>query len=804
MGLAQSWRGCVVRSGAAAGSAGASLPHRPFRAPTWLAPVLLAGLAALPTAAREPASITTAAAGDGQLPLADEVGGAVERAMAAGQIPGAVVTIGTRGRILFEGAFGARTLSPEREPATLDTLYDLASLTKPIATATGVLILADRGKLELDAPVARYLPEFGARGKQAITVEDLLRHWGGLVADNSLADYRHGPEETWRRICELELSAPPRAQLLYSDVGYVVLGKLVERLDGRPLERFAREEIFAPLAMGSSGFLPGADLRARCAPTEQRTAEDGSVHWMRGEVHDPRAFALGGVAGHAGLFSTASDVSRWCRMVLGGGQLDGRRVLTPHSAAALLTARALPGGGGERTLGLDAGHGTVGGELLPAGVSAGHSGFTGTSLWLDPASDGFAVVLSNRVHPDGRGEAGGLRRAVAHAAARAFRAAGPVVLTGADILEREGCARLWGRRVALLTNHTGRTAAGVRTIDLLRRAEGVTLVCILAPEHGLGARAEGTIAKEIDPASGLTVHSLYGEARKPTADMLAGADTLVIDLQDVGTRIYTYGTTLALALEAAGELGVRCLVLDRPDPLGPLARPGAWGPLADAGRLDFTSYRPIPLVHGLTLGELARLNRDSFGVAVELEVIPCEGWRRSMTWAQTGLEWRDPSPNLRNPTATLLYPGLALLETTNVSVGRGTDAPFERFGAPWIDGPRLARALNLLALPGVEFTPIRFVPTSSTFHGQECSGVHVAVTDRALLRPVEAGLAIGRTLRELFGSGFEFEKIDRLLRNRATLAGLESGASLAEIAKGWGPDLQSFEEARARAMLYPP
>lgn len=256
MGLAQSWRGCVVRSGAAAGSAGASLPHRPFRAPTWLAPVLLAGLAALPTAAREPVSIATAAAGDGPLPLAVEVGGAVERAMAAGQIPGAVVTIGARGRILFEGAFGARTLAPEREPATLDTLYDLASLTKPIATATGVLILADRGKLELDAPVARYLPEFGARGKQAITVEDLLRHWGGLVADNSLADYRHGPEEAWRRICELELSAPPRAQLLYSDVGYVVLGKLVERLDGRPLERFAREEIFAPLAMGSSGFLP--------------------------------------------------------------------------------------------------------------------------------------------------------------------------------------------------------------------------------------------------------------------------------------------------------------------------------------------------------------------------------------------------------------------------------------------------------------------------------------------------------------------------------------------------------------------
>ena len=746
----------------------------------WLASAALLALFAVPLRAQ----------------LAREVGTAVERAVAAGEVPGAAIVVGRGDEVLLRAAFGARALEP-RELATLDTLYDLASLTKPIATAASVMKLVERGSLELQASVARQLPEFGVHGKDAITVEMLLLHTSGLVADNPLGDYVGSRDEMWSRICALEPRSAPGTKFTYSDVGYIVLGRLVERVDGRGLDRFASEELFTPLGMLDTTFQPGEALRARCAPTERR---DGA--WMRGTVHDPRAFALGGVAGHAGLFSTAEDVARWCRMLLAGGELDGVRVLETRTVQTLLTPRALPDGSGWRTLALDCDTSYSGarGEVFQRGASFGHTGFTGTSLWLDPASLGYVVALSNRVHPDGKGETRELRRAVADAAARALRGSSEV-LVGADVLARESCARLRGRKVALLTNRTGRTSRGVRTIDLLASADGVELVCILAPEHGLGARAEGGIANEVDGPTGLVIHSLYGATRKPTPEMLAGCDTLVVDLQHVGTRIYTYESTLDYAMESASALGLRVVVLDRPDPLA-LAKPQ--GPLADPDRLDFTSNRPIPLAHGLTLGERARLEREHFGVACELEVVACEGWRRSMRWAETGLEWQDPSPNLRNDTQVLLYPGIALLEATNVSVGRGTDQPFERFGAPWIDGIALARALDLRSLPGLEFLPLRFTPSASMFRGESCGGVQVVVTDRSKVRAVEAGLAIARTLRDLFGSDFEFERVDRLLRDRETFAALSSGMRIEDIAASWTKDLAEFEAAAAKVRLYEP
>ncbi|MBM3990189.1 MAG: DUF1343 domain-containing protein [Planctomycetes bacterium] len=727
--------------------------------------------------------------------LARELDLALARALATGAVPGAVVAVGRGDEVLFERAFGARALEP-REEATVDTLYDLASLTKPIATASSVLKLVERGALELDAPVARHLTEFGSRGKDAITVEMLLLHTSGLVADNPLDDYVGARAQMWTRICELAPRQTPGTKFTYSDVGYIVLGELVARVDGRPLDAFARAELFEPLGMLDTLFTPPPELAPRCAPTEQRGGR-----WMRGEVHDPRAFALGGVAGHAGLFSTAADVSRWCRMLLAGGELDGVRVLETRTVEALLSPRTLPGGG-LRTLALDCDTelSLARGSVFTRGTTFGHTGFTGTSLWLDPSTMGYVLALCNRVHPAGAGDTRELRRAVADAAARALHAS-EGVLTGADVLAREGCARLAGRKVALLTNRTGRLKSGERTIDLLARTPGVLLRSLLAPEHGLGARAEGSIENEIDPATGLVIHSLYGATRRPTPEMLAGCDTLVVDLQHVGTRIYTYESTLAYALEVAGSLGVRVVVLDRPDPLALLA---AQGPLADAQRLDFTSHRALPLAHGLTLGERARLEREHFGVACELEVIACEGWRRSMRWAQTGLEWQDPSPNLRNETQVLLYPGIALLEPTNVSVGRGTDEPFERLGAPWIEPLALARALDALELPGLEFTPLRFTPSASTFANEACGGVHITVGRREAVRVVEAGLAIARTLRDLYGERFEFERIDRLLRDRETLALLSSGARIADIAASWSGDLAAFEALAAKVRLYEP
>jgi uncharacterized protein YbbC (DUF1343 family) len=524
---------------------------------------------------------------------------------------------------------------------------------------------------------------------------------------------------------------------------------------------------------------------------------------MRGEVHDPRAYALGGVAGHAGLFSTAEDLARWCRMLLAGGTLDGRRILSASSAAAMLRPTWLADGSGGRTLGLDAdtGYSSARGDVFPRGASAGHTGFTGTSLWLDPETSGYVILLASRLHPAGEGSVRELRRSVATAAALALRPTHEAggVLTGADVLARESRDRLSGRHVALITNTTGRTREGERTVDLIARSGGAELVCLMTPEHGFHAALDGAVADGVDESTGLPVYSLYGETQRPTAAMLEGVDTLVFDVQDAGVRFYTYATTLGYVMEAAAEHGLDVVVLDRPNPIGflPVA-----GPCADADRLAFVAYAPMPVLHGLTVGELAVLYRDVYGADCGLEVVRCEGWKRSMTWDQTGLPWIDPSPNLRNPTQALLYPGIALLEFCDVSVGRGTDEPFERLGAPWIDGLRLAAALNAAELPGLAFVGIEFTPDASRFAGQRCGGVHVDVTDRAAVRPVEAGLTIAWHLNRLFPDAFDIARVDLLLRNHASWEALLTCEDPRTLPTSWSADLEAFLEQRERCLLY--
>ncbi len=727
-----------------------------------------------------------------------------QRAIDSGAAPGVLARIGSGHEALAQACVGARAIDPEREELSADTLFDLASLTKPIATASSVLKLVERGQLQLDAPLARYLPEFGANGKESITLEQLLRHWSGLIADNSLADYADGPQRAWERICALAPAHPPGSKFVYSDVGYIALGVLVERVSGLSLDQFARREIFEPAGMRDTCFRPRVELHARCAPTEPR---DGVM--LRGEVHDPRAARLGGIAGHAGLFSTLEDVSRWCRMLAHRGVIDGVRVLSRQSADSLLTPRWLANGEGGRTLGLDCdtAYSSPRGTM-PRGLSVGHTGFTGTSLWLDPATKVWCVVLTSRLHPEGQGDVRELRRGVGEYAGLFTRSLGldlwkqlelaSPVLTGADVLARENCERLRGRRVALLTNRTGRTREGERTLDLLRRC-GVDVVCAMTPEHGFDAALEGAVEDAIDSASGVRLYSLYGETRRPTREMLAAADTLVFDVQDVGARFYTYSTTLGYAMEAAAEHGLRVVVLDRPNPIG-FVRPQ--GPLADPARLEFVAYRPIPIVHGMTIAELARLYREHFGVNCELEVVECENYRRSMDWAETSLEWLAPSPNLRNPTQALLYPGVALLEFTNVSVGRGTDEPFERVGAPWINGPQLAAWLNALELPGVRFSATRFTPRESRFANEACSGVQIEVVDREALEPVELGLALAWMLLRRHGDELEIAKVDVLLRNHGAWEQLLRARDVHDLERIAHPDIGEFLAARSRVQLY--
>jgi CubicO group peptidase (beta-lactamase class C family) len=340
----------------------------------------------------------------------------IEAAIERKEIPGAVLLVGRKAGVVYEKAYGNRAVQPSVEPMTADTIFDIASLTKSVATTPAVMILVDRGKIDPAEKVAKYLPAFGNHGKEAITVEQLLLHSGGLIPDNAIEDYKDGPAKAWERINELGVISKPGEKFKYSDVSFQVLGKLVETIDGRSLDKFTAEEVFKPLGMAETAYLPPAEWRPRCAPTQQR-----GDHWMRGEVHDPRAFALGGVAGHAGVFSTARDLGRFCQMLLSGGELDGKRVLSKRAVELMSTGQKIPDGA-VRSYGFDVktAFSSPAGDRFPPLKSFGHTGFTGTCFWIDPADEVYYVLLTNSVHPDGKGKTVALRRAVSTAVAKAM------------------------------------------------------------------------------------------------------------------------------------------------------------------------------------------------------------------------------------------------------------------------------------------------------------------------------------------------------------------------------------------------
>jgi uncharacterized protein YbbC (DUF1343 family)/CubicO group peptidase (beta-lactamase class C family) len=744
--------------------------------------------------------VVLAAVGRGAVdpkPLA-ELDRVVQQGIEHGDCPGAVVLIVHRGEIVHRKAYGLRSKEPAEAPMTVDTVFDLASLTKPMATATSVFLLIEHGKLRLTDRVSQHLPDFGANGKEAITVEQLLLHTSGLIADNPESDYGDGPDKAWERICQLKLKAAPGERFTYSDVGFIVLGKLVEKVSGLPLDRFAHEHIFQPLGMHDTGFRPDTRLKERAAPADRREEQ-----WIRGEVHDPRSWHLGGVAGHAGLFSTADDLAVYARMLLGGGADRGQRILQPETVRTFTTPRPIPAG--LRTPGWDAktSYSANRGDRFPAGKSFGHTGFTGTSLWVDPGSQTAVIFLSNRLHPNGKGNVNRLRGRVATLAAAAVGLEAPAdaggVLTGVDVLAREHFARLKGRRVGLVTNHTGRDRDGRATIDLLHQAEGVRLVALFSPEHGIRGALDERVDDSKDDKTGLPVYSLYGKRRKPTAETLEGIDTLVYDIQDAGCRFYTYISTLGLVMEAAEEHKRRVVVLDRPNPIGGVA---VAGPVLDSGRESFVAYHRLPVRHGMTVGELARLFKAERKLDIDLDVVAMEGWHREDFYDRTGLTWVNPSPNLRSLTQAYLYPGIGLLETTNLSVGRGTDRPFEWVGAPWLDGRRLAAAVTELHLPGVRFVPVRLKPVSSVHAGKDCGGIQIIVDDWSRFEPLRTGLAIATQLRRLYSTDWQVERYGTLLGHAATLEGLKNGRSWQELEKGWQADSDRFWETRRQYLLY--
>ncbi|MEX0611302.1 MAG: exo-beta-N-acetylmuramidase NamZ domain-containing protein [Pirellulales bacterium] len=783
-------------------------------------------------AGERPARISWEAAGMDPA-LESRVEHLVSRSIDEGNMAGCVVLVGRRAGIVFERAYGHRSVEPETEPMTIDTVFDMASLTKPVATATSVMILLERGQLRLQDKVAKFFPEFAAHEKGNITVEQLLIHSSGLIPDNPLADYDDGWTSAKPMICELKPMAEPGTTFKYSDVGFILLGKIVESVSGKPLNEFAKEEIYTKLGMKDSGYLPSQELKARAATTEKSEGK-----WLKGEVHDPRAAKMGGVAGHAGLFSTAEDLAIYAQMMLQNGRRGDVQILSPATVEEMIRPRDIDGQ--QRALGWDhkTGFSRNRGELMSE-RAFGHGGFTGTVMWIDPKLDLYVIFLSNRLHPDGVGEvndlggrigtvacAGIVERSINDARREARRelvaeATSPsrvgaasgdepslspsikgtgTVRLGIDVLVADGFKQLGGKRVGLITNHTGVDSSGKTTIDLLHEADNVKLVALFSPEHGIrGTLDQSSIADTVDEKTGLPVYSLYGESRKPSLDQLAELDALVFDIQDIGARFYTYISTMGLAMEAAADAGKEFVVLDRPNPIGGEI---IEGPLLDKGRESFTAHHRIPIRHGMTIGELARMFAKERDIDVKLTVVPAKGWRRRMYLYDTGLSWMNPSPNMRSLRAAVLYPGIGMMEFTNISVGRGTDTPFEVMGAPWMRERELANMVNSSNPPGVRVVPLRFTPTSSRFAGEECGGLSFIVTDWDKFRSFELGLTVAHALHELHPKEWDPERWMRLLGNEEVYRRVLAGEEMAEILKSIDEQVSEFRERRKVFELY--
>lgn len=755
-----------------------------------------------------------------------EMDTAITTAISEGKCPGGVLWL-EHGADRYHKAYGKRAVVPADEAMTEDTIFDAASLTKVVACTPAVMLLVERGQLSLDDHLSKYLPAFTGGGKEDVTIRQLLTHVSGLRPDISLKPDWSGAEEAIRLSCAEKLPNPPGEKIVYSDTGMILLGEVVRRISGQPLDQFVQTEVYGPLGMKDTGFNPSPSKLGRIAPTEV----EGDTP-VRGVVHDPRARRMGGVAGHAGLFITAGDLARYARMMLNGGELDGVRIFKPETVKLMTSVQTPPNVTGRRGLGWDIDTGFSGprGELFPLG-SYGHTGWTGTSIWIDPFSRTFVIFLSNRNHPTEKGSVIALRRKLGTLAAQAITgfdfanvagALKPVapsdgervaarpgegkatasarsleVLNGIDVLAKKHFAPLKGKKIGLVTNHTGEDRHRRSTIDLLKEAPGVTLVALFGPEHGIRGEVDEKVGDSRDAKTGLPVYSLYGERRKPTREQLKGLDALVFDIQDVGCRFYTYTSTMGLCMEAAAEAGIEFIVLDRANPIDGVTIDG---PVL-AGPTSFVGFHPTPLRYAMTMGELARMYNEERKTNAKLTVIELENWRRTDYFDDTGLPWTNPSPNMRNVKQAILYPGVGLLESA-LSVGRGTDTPFEVVGAPYIDDVKLAGELNRADLPGVSFVPIRFKPTYSVHKDKDCGGVYIMLNDRTKCNVVDVGLLIAKTVYRMYPKDFPVEKPKNLLLHATTLAAIKEDKSLEDIRATWRMDLVDFQQRRERYLIY--
>ena len=746
----------------------------------------------------------------------------IESAIKAGLIPGAVLLVGHDGKTVYRKAYGERALLPKLEPMTVDTIFDAASLTKVIATTPSVMKLFEQGKIRLNDPVTKYLPEFQG-GHSDITIRNLMTHFSGLRPDLDLEPPWSGYETGIQRALIDKPAGPPGVRFVYSDINFILMGEIVRRLSGKTLPVFARENVFDPLGMQETMFLPPSALRPRIAPTE---LDKTTGQPLRGVVHDDTSRYMGGVAGHAGLFTTADDLAKFAQMMIDGGEANGTRIFSQLTIQKFTSPQSPADQPILRALGwdIDSPFSSNRGDLFPIG-SYGHTGFTGTSIWIDPLSRSYVILLANSVHPHRGKSLTSLRGRIATIAAASFgittqgvsltgynetilgpglhRVVEPKaeVLTGLDVLAQENFAPLAGKRIGLITNHTGLSRDGKRNIDLMLAA-GVKIAAVFSPEHGLaGTEDQENVADTKDSVTGLPVISLYaGPTRRLTPQMLAGVDSLVFDIQDVGARFYTYSCTMLSSMEEAAKRHLPFYVLDRPNPITGVH---VEGPVLDRDLESFVGCFDIPVRHGMTFGELAKMANGERNLSLDLHVIAMRGWDRGDWFDSTGLPWVNPSPNMRSLNAATLYPGIAMLEASkNYSVGRGTDAPFEQVGADWIHGRELAAFLNNRYIPGVRVYPTRFRPNSSNFAGQLLEGVRFVVTDRNSFDSTRLGLELGYALEKLYPGRIPWDVNRFLIGDHEVIAAGKTSTDPRSTVQKMQDALAVFVNRREKFLLY--
>jgi uncharacterized protein YbbC (DUF1343 family)/CubicO group peptidase (beta-lactamase class C family) len=684
--------------------------------------------------------------------------------------------------------------------------------------------LVDCGKLKIDAPVATYWPAFAANGKGGITIRQLLMHTSGLRA-GLMARFRWSDYDGAMQAVVADSPVnPPGTRFCYSDVNFITLGEIVHRVSGLPLDAYCAKEIFKPLGMRDTTFNPSTALKSRIAPTDY---QGHGLRW--GQVSDPTTHRMGGVAGHAGVFSTANDLAILAQMIIDGGTCRGKRFLSETTVAAMEQPRRIPGSSTLRGLGWDvqSPYSKIFDTSFPSG-SFGHTGYTGTSIWIDPRSETFLIILTSRLHPRGQGNVKPLRVQTAAAVAAALSMGPPArraalrpetddqgelvgygasdqpdrldrVRPGIEVLAADSFAPLVGKNIGVITNHTGVDGKGRTTLNLLLKADGVKVRAIFSPEHGLSGQLDEKVSSGRHSTTGLPVYSLYGRVKRPTPQMLRGLDALVYDIQDVGCRYYTYITTMAYAMEAAAAAHLDFYVLDRPDPITAAA---VQGPVLDPGLKSFIGYFPMPIRYGMTAGEMAQLFNCEAGIGAKLYVVPMSGYRRDLWFDQTDLPWVNPSPNLRSLTQAILYPGVGMIESANVSVGRGTPTPFEVMGAPWISGQRLADYLNRRQIGGIVFEPVVFTPSASPYCQQRCEGVRLRLADKAALDSPALGVELAAALNRLYPGKFNFGGTLGMVGSREVIQALKCGVDPQDIRQQWLPRLNTFSRVRAKYLLY--